>query len=384
MSRRSTVRRARLAVTVSVPALVVLGVVLFAHQPSVALLSPARGTSDASVEVQSQDGAIPVTEPLRVKARTGTLVDVEVYGNDGTPLLGTISDDGSSWQSDSSQLPFGVAYDVQVTAVDAFGSEVSHEEQVTTTNPDGVLKALITPWYTQHFSSPVEDKASVEQGLSVTASVAIDGSWSWINDQQIAYRPKTFWPGGIDVTVSAHLRGVEASPGVFGEEDQEVVFTFDRSQVISVDAKTLSLTVIRDGVKIKTIPVTTGRDGMDTMTGTTVVLTHERHRIMDTATAGLPKDDPNSYRVKVEYAMRLTWTGEFLHASPWAAADWGKNRTSHGCISMSTENAKWLFENTEVGDPVVVTGTPKQQTPGDGVTVWNVPWNEWVAGSALS
>ena len=88
--------------------------------------------------------------------------------------------------------------------------------------------------------------------------------------------------------------------------------------------------------------------------------------------------------MKVEYAMRLTWTGEFLHASPWAAADWGKNRTSHGCISMSTENAKWLFENTEVGDPVVVTGTPKQQTPGDGVTVWNVPWNEWVAGSALS
>ena len=394
MSRRSTVRRARLAATASFPALVLLGVVLFAHQPSIALLSPARGTSDASIFVESQDGEISVTEPLRVRAETGTLVDVEVYGNDGTPLLGTISDDGSFWESGSSHLPFGVAYDVQVTAVDAFGSEVTHEEQVTTTNPEGVLKALITPWYTQHvgvgmpvtvdFSSPVEDKAAVEEGLSVTASVPIDGSWSWINDQQIAYRPKTFWPGGIDVTVTANLRGVEGSPGVFGEEDQEVVFTFDRSQVINVDAKALSLMVIRDGVKIKTIPVTTGRDGMDTMSGTTVVLTHERHRIMDTATAGLPKDDPNSYRVKVEYAMRLTWTGEFLHASPWAAADWGKTRTSHGCISMSPENAKWLFENTEIGDPVVVTGTPKKQTLGDGVTVWNVPWDEWVAGSALS
>jgi hypothetical protein len=51
---------------------------------------------------------------------------------------------------------------------------------------------------------------------------------------------------------------------------------------------------------------------------------------------------------------------------------------------MSPENAKWLFENTEIGDPVVVTGTPKKQTLGDGVTVWNVPWDEWVAGSALS
>ena len=393
MARRSAVRRTRLAVTVCIPAVVVIGVVLFSHQPSIALLSPVRGTSDASILVESQDGGIPVTEPLRVRAETGTLVDVEVYGNDGTPLLGTISDDGSSWESDSRQLPFGVAYDVQVTAVDAFGSEVSHQEQVTTTNPEGVLKALITPWYSQQigvgmpitidFSSPVDDKAAVEQRLVVETSDPVEGAWSWVNDQQISYRPKSFWPGGIKVRVEANLRGVEASPGVFGGEDQEVVFSFFRKQEITVDAKTLTLTVLRDGVKIKSFPVTTGRDGLDTMSGTTVILSQERRRIMDTATAGVPKDDPNSYRVKVEYAMRMTWSGEFLHASPWAAADWGKNRISHGCVSMSTENAKWLFENTEIGDPVIVTGTPKQQTLGDGVTVWNVAWEDWIAGSAL-
>ena len=394
MSRRSTVRRARLALTVSVPSMVLLGVVLFTHQPSVALLSPVRGTSDASIVVESQDGGIPVTEPLRVRAETGTLVDVEVYGNDGTPLLGALSDDGRSWESDARQLPFGVAYDVQVTAVDAFGSEVSHSEQVTTTNPEGVLKALITPWYSQQigvgmpitidFSSPVDDKAAVEQSLTVTTSVPVEGAWSWVNDQQISYRPETFWPGGINVRVTANLRGLEASPGVFGGEDQEVVFSFLRRQEIIVDAKALTLTVLRDGLNIKSFPVTTGRDGLDTMSGTTVILSQERRRVMDTATAGVPKDDPNSYRVKVEYAMRMTWTGVFLHASPWAAADWGKNRTSHGCISMSTENAKWLFENTEIGDPVTVTGTPKQQTLGDGVTAWNVSWANWIAGSALN
>lgn len=394
MSRRSTVRRTRLAVTAAVPSVVLLGVVLFSHQPSIALLSPARGSSDASIVVESQEGGIPVTEPLRVRAAGGTLVDVEVYGNDGTPLLGTVSDDGSSWQSDSRQLPFGVAYDVQVTAVDAFGSEVTHEEQVTTTNPDGVLKALITPWYSQQigvgmpitidFSYPVENKVAVEQSLTVETSVAVEGAWSWINDQQISYRPRTFWPGGTRVTVAANLRGVEASPGVFGGEDQEVVFSFFRRQEILVDAKALTLSVVRDGTKIKSFPVTTGRDGLETMSGTTVVLTRERRRVMDTASAGVPKDDPNAYRVKVEYAMRMTWTGEFLHASPWAAGDWGKNRTSHGCVSMSTENAKWLFENTEIGDPVTVTGTPKTQKMGDGVTVWNVPWDEWVAGSALN
>ena len=391
--RSAAQRRFRLAASLSVPLLVTVGVVLLLHQPSVALVSPARETSSASIVVDSDGGSIGVTDPLKVHALNGTLVDVNVYGNDGTPLLGTVSDDGQVWASDASQLPFGVVYDVQVTAVDSFGAEVSHEEQVTTTNPDGVLKALITPWYSQHvgvgmpitvdFSSPVEDKAAVERQLAVTSATHVDGSWSWINDQQIAYRPRTFWPGSMEVTVTANLRGVEASPGVFGEEDQEVVFTFDRSNVINVDAKTLTLTVMRDGAKIKSIPVTTGRDGMETMSGTTVVLSHERHRVMDTATAGVPADDPNAYRVKVEYAMRLTWTGQFLHASPWAAADWGKRRSSHGCISMSPENAKWLFENTEIGDPVVVTGTSKPQTLGDGITAWNIPWDQWVAGSAL-
>ena len=104
---------------------------------------------------------------------------------------------------------------------------------------------------------------------------------------------------------------------------------------------------------------------------------------MDNATAGVSEDDPEHYRVEVDYAMRLTWHGEFLHASPWAAGAWGNVRMSHGCTSMSTEDAAWLFDITHIGDPVEITGTPLQQNPGNGITVWNISWKDWVKESAL-
>ena len=80
--------------------------------------------------------------------------------------------------------------------------------------------------------------------------------------------------------------------------------------------------------------------------------------------------------------MRLTWHGEFLHASPWAAGSWGNSRISHGCTSMSLDNAAWLFSVTHIGDPVEITGTPLRQNPGNGITVWNIGWDRWVEGSA--
>ena len=50
---------------------------------------------------------------------------------------------------------------------------------------------------------------------------------------------------------------------------------------------------------------------------------------------------------------------------------------------MSTENAAWLFERAHIGDPVEITGTPLKQNPGNGITVWNIPWKQWIEKSAI-
>jgi hypothetical protein len=47
-------------------------------------------------------------------------------------------------------------------------------------------------------------------------------------------------------------------------------------------------------------------------------------------------------------------------------------------------NAIWLFNNTHVGDVIKVVGSPRTLEPGNGYTDWNVSWDKWLEGSALS
>ena len=105
---------------------------------------------------------------------------------------------------------------------------------------------------------------------------------------------------------------------------------------------------------------------------------------MDAATLGIEPGSPNYYNIPdVHYAMRETWSGEFLHAAPWSVGSQGRANVSHGCIGMSTANAKWLFGEAKVGDPIVVTGSKKGLEKGNGWTDWNVSFEEFKQGSAL-
>ena len=39
---------------------------------------------------------------------------------------------------------------------------------------------------------------------------------------------------------------------------------------------------------------------------------------------------PDGYRTPVEYAVRLSDNGEFVHAAPWSVAQQGNDNVSHG------------------------------------------------------
>jgi lipoprotein-anchoring transpeptidase ErfK/SrfK len=210
----------------------------------------------------------------------------------------------------------------------------------------------------------------------------VEGAWYWTGPTQAIYRTKEFWPGNTDIELDIDLRGVEAAPGLWGKDNVRTTYRTSDSVVMEADAQTLMMKVFINGKKDRTIPVTMGMPGYETLSGTKLIMTKERTRIMDNASAGVSRDDPEHYRVEVDYAMRLTWHGEFLHASPWAAGAWGNSRISHGCTSMSTDNAAWLFDVTNIGDPITITGTPLRQNPGNGITVWNISWDNWLKKSA--
>jgi lipoprotein-anchoring transpeptidase ErfK/SrfK len=89
------------------------------------------------------------------------------------------------------------------------------------------------------------------------------------------------------------------------------------------------------------------------------------------------------YSLRVKYAMRITQSGEFLHAAPWNAGNFGRRNASHGCVGMSTGNASWLFNRTLIGDPVVTTGTSRHMEYGNGYGDWNMSYAQYKKGSAL-
>ena len=52
--------------------------------------------------------------------------------------------------------------------------------------------------------------------------------------------------------------------------------------------------------------------------------------------------------------MRITGRGLYVHSAPWALNSLGYENVSHGCISLSPEDAEWYFNTVDVGDPVIV------------------------------
>jgi len=331
--------------------------------------------------------------PIVVTANDGRLTSVKITTPDGKALKGNLAADAQKWESVTQSLGYGTTYDVTVKAVDRNGLPTAAHQTFTTLVPkDTVGVSSVDPQagttfgvgipIVVRFDQSIENKAEVEKRLEVVTPKPIKGAWRWLSDSQVQFRPRDYWPANIPITVHARLTGVQVAPQVWGEKDATFKFHTTNSIVGRVDMKKHTLTVAKNGKVIKVIPITTGKPGFDTRSGTKVVMTKERNRIMDASTGGTSQGDPEYYRLNVEYAMRLTWSGEFLHAAPWSEGSQGYENVSHGCTGMSTENAAWLYNISNIGDVYVYTGNDRMMTDDDnGITVWNNRWSDFLKDS---
>lgn len=356
-------------------------------------MTSAAPEQDSSATLRMQPGSgssVNVTTPVIIRATKGRLLAVTVTGPDG-PIAGAYDSQSTSWQAVDGELAFGSTYRVTATATDARGRTADLDDSFATVEPSALFTAEVTPEQgevvgvgmpiTVRFDRDVKNRGDVERALQIVTPTPVEGAWSWASDREVQFRPRTYWPGSMKAEVHLDLRGVQARDGVYGARDSVHTVTFGPSMVTRVNAKTFTATVFRDGTEVRTFPITTGKAGWETRSGVKVVMSKERTRIMDAATGGTSRSDPEYYRLLVEYAMRVTDSGEFVHAAPWSVGYQGRANVSHGCIGMSTDNARWLFEHSRVGDVVEVRGTSRDQDDGNGITVWNVPWDQWLKKS---
>ncbi|MFD0282848.1 L,D-transpeptidase [Streptomyces lutosisoli] len=218
---------------------------------------------------------------------------------------------------------------------------------------------------------PAAERADVERQLKVTAEA--EGSWSWVRDrnlldgQRVDFRPRACWKPGTAVTV-------RAGAGITRH------FTVGRSLVATVDVRTHTMTVEKAG-STRRVPITAGAPGMDTWNGTMVVSDKSAKVFMDSRTVGYG----DSYAGYYSYAVHLTTSGTYLHQNPKANTYAGHQNVTHGCVGLATDGtAKRFYDEVIPGNVVTVVGSKDTVAAGNGYGDWNVSWEQWRAGSALS
>jgi lipoprotein-anchoring transpeptidase ErfK/SrfK len=357
-------------------------------QPAPTVAEPVVISTDPPLDSVDVD---PVT-PLHVNAGHGELTAVTVTDEDGVVLPGGLDPDGTTWTA-AADLAYDTTYAVTATAVGAAGAPAETTGTISTVRPRTLTLPTVYPDrgsvgvgqpISVTFDEDVTDRAAVERQLRVTSTPAVDGSWSWLSDRTVHFRPERYWSARAHVAVDVDVYGLDVGGGVHGQQSEHVEFDVGPKRVAVVDAAELQLRLYVDDQLVRTMPTSLGNRANPTPTGTYVVMGQSRHYTMDSSTYGVAIDAPGGYRTDVEYASRLSNSGIFVHAAPWSVRDQGRRNVSHGCLNVSTADAGWFYENFGRGDVVEVGNAGPALQVWDGFGDWNQSWPEWQAGSALA
>ncbi|MFF7853807.1 Ig-like domain-containing protein [Streptomyces sp. NPDC007904] len=348
-----------------------------------------------------EGGTADPDEPIEVVAEDsdGRITDVTAVDAAGRHVAGELAADGSRWHS-TSPLAADARYTVRVSTEDEDGAPGRKVLTLTTGKPGATERLAVTfgpeagtygvgQPLTAELSAPVVDpaqRAVVERALKVDSTPAVTGAWHWVDDRKLHYRPEDYWPAHATVRVRSNLEGVRIGDRLRGGTARPLTISTGDRVIAVTDAAAHRLTVYKNDEEVKQVPVTTGKPGFETRNGVKVVLGKERLVRMRSTTVGIAEGSAESYDMDVEYATRVTWSGEYVHAAPWSVGSQGYANVSHGCVGMSDDNAAWFFGTVREGDVVEVVNSAGKtmETFGNGFGDWNLTWAKWREGSALA
>jgi lipoprotein-anchoring transpeptidase ErfK/SrfK len=208
------------------------------------------------------------------------------------------------------------------------------------------------------FAAPVADKRAAERAVDIKSAPAMSGKFEWLESDVVQWVPDRFWPAHSTVALSVGGLSTNFATGaaVIG-----VASISDKTFTVSIDGLDAGPPSALPAPHHRphwgepgVFPASMGRPEYPTPVGTYTVLAKERDIVMDSSSVGIPVDAPDGYLLDVEYAVRFTARGLFVHSAPWAVNSLGYENASHGCVGLSTEDAEWYFNTVNVGDPIIV------------------------------
>jgi len=132
---------------------------------------------------------------------------------------------------------------------------------------------------------------------------------------------------------------------------------------------------------INTWPVSLGKPGFATLSGTLVVLYKQYAvKMQSCGTFGGAACIPGSanyYDENVYYDTAISVNGFFIHAAPWSVYAQGHYDVSHGCVNLSTDHAIQFYNWSAPGDVVVVKNTSNPADYSNGEADWQIAFAQF-------
>lgn len=345
----------------------------------------AKITAEPAVDAKD----VPVTAPVKITVTEGTLTEAAVSNPEGKQVAGELAADKLSWTS-TEVLGYAKTYTYAAKAMGTDGKQAELKGAFSTLTPAKTPRATINPADNQTVGvampisvrfpeGKVTDRATVEKALTVETSTKVEGSWAWLNDQQVDWRPKEYWPASTKVTVTAKLYGVAYGGGAYGKADLSTKFTIGRNQVVKINTPDHMMNVYRNGKLAASYPSSNGKDAdpnLNTPNGTVIVMQKDEIGDFSNPRYGYTN-------VKKKWAVRISNHGEFIHENEENHGNIGKANTSHGCVNLFEADAKAYFDSALIGDPVEITGSKANFPTTSDVFDWLIPWGQWQSMSAL-
>ena len=350
--------------------------------------SSGAAANGVRVSIEPADGGIDKApnRGITVRAVRGRISRV-IARTGGDRVSGRFSAGRTVWRS-TWALGVSRRYKVTATAAGTSGGRVTRTSSFRTFRPKKTFSARVVEGYGQtygvgmpiilYFDRPISNRKAVERALQVRTSRHVTGSWFWDDQCGTApvclyFRTHRYWRPHTRVSLTAHLDGVEAAPGVYGHHTLTQRFKIGSRLTTLVNTAGHYMDVYRAGKHFAHWPISSGRPGDDTPNGS--YLTIEKSNPAEMKGPG--------YDIQVPWSVRVTWNGDYLHAAPWSVGSQGFANVSHGCVNMPPAAAETYYKMAVPGDPVKIIGSSRAGTWDNGWTMWFMHWKRWLRGSAL-
>lgn len=387
----------------------------------------SAGASTLTLSVKPNATGVSPADPITVTLAPAGSIDTVKLTNSSTGRVvnGDLSADHLTWTSNEA-LGYDKSYTLTASATGADGNKLDQTSNFHTVKPKNKTQPyiranagtmlgtgktygvgqVIVVW----FDEPIPDETATEKLLHITATPAVQGAWTWVSNREVHFRPETYWTSGTKVDVNIDTYGHDLGNGLYGDDSlapTSASFTVGPSHIAIADSTTHHMKIYIDGVEQTTIagktytggvPVSMGRTGSTTgsqgqlidfrtHSGPHYVVDRQAVTKMSSASYGLA-DPTNPYYyapVTVNWAVRISYGGEYVHSAPWSVNQQGKLNVSHGCINVAPGFAEWFYNTWQLGDIVDVRNTGKTLGDGtgdpDGPDDWARTWATWLKNS---